>query len=276
MAMSISKSFTADGAGGAIGIRTGDSFSYSLTGTFVANIYLERSYRLNGWKILNTFTAPASGTVVVDPSSSGDLAQFRFRCDGFVSGTAVTSITKLTRIIQKYITPDNFIPLQIDDDGVPTLVRLSQKYLIAAGGKVGATSGFSINPATDKAILASCPASKTGSTLVVPLPNLKPGATIQGYYLNGNLVSAGGTITVDAALRSLTPAIAGATDAAVSGGGITQVSKTAGYVLLPADGISGIGQLVADGVTYYLLVTVTTGSACTVEIDNITLVVDEA
>lgn len=280
MSMSIAKSFTGVGDGGAIGVRAGDSLAYVLSGTFSATLLLQRSDDGGiSYQTILSLTAGASGNLVVEYSKHDPniVPLFKWRCDAFTSGTAVTSIAKNTKVLKQYVSDDTgVIPFQVNDDGVPVLVRLAQKYNQCSGAKAGATAGFSVNPGDNKGILASCPASKTAATLVVPLSDLKAGWTIQGFYLNGNIISAGGAVTIDAALRTLTPNIAGATDAAVSGGAITQVSKSAGYLLLPADGKTGIGQVVTDGVTYYLLITVSTAASTSVEIDNITLLIDEA
>lgn len=279
-AQNVSKSFTSAVAGPAIGIRQGDSITYAVSGTFSATLYLEFSrdggINFEIVKSVGAITAPTSGVVVI-PFAGTPVHLYRLRCDAFTSGTAVTTITKNTLVVQRYQSRDNVTTFQVDDDGCPIVVRLAQRATIATGAKIGATSGFAVNAATDKGILATCPASQTASTLVIPLTGLKVGHTLQSFTVNGNVISVGGAVTVDASLRSLTPNAAGATDAAVATGAMTQVPASANLLLSNANATkAAIGQVIAAGVTYYLLVKVTTAAATSVEVDNVDVTYDEA
>lgn len=277
MAMSIAKSFTATGVGGAIGVRRGDSFAYSVSGTFVGTVMLEQSDDGVNYRTLSTFTAGATGTFNVSPGPIEFLPLFRFRCDAYTSGTIVTSVTKNTKVLQQFINEDGFVPLQVNDDGCPTLVRLAQSRFLNTGAKVGTTAGVVVNPANNKAILATAPQSQTASTMVLPINNLKVGDTLTGFSLQGNVLSAGGTVTVDAALRTLTPAAAGATDAAVTSGAITQVSVVANTLLSAVNAaVSGLAQTIVAGVSYYLLITLTTGASCSFELEGVVVNFNEA
>ena len=71
-------------------------------------------------------------------------------------------------------------------------------YVTTAPGvaKAGATSGWVVAPADDTA-LVTLPASKSASTLVIPIRGLKVGWTITGIYLIGQIESAGGTVTAN-------------------------------------------------------------------------------
>lgn len=250
MAQSISKSFTAVGLGGAIGIAVGRSFTYAVSGTFVGTVYLERSMDggLTYQPILAAITAAASAILTVNPHPVR-VPLYRFRCDLFTSGTIVTSIV--------------------------TSVVAEQKVL-TVGAKAGATSGFVVGAATDKGTMATCPQSKTASTLVLPIDGYKIGDVISGFSLLGNIVSAGGAVTVDASLRSLTAAVAGATDAAVDHGAMTQISVTAGTLMNALNAaLSGINLLTVAGATYYLLITVTTAASTTIELEGVVVNLNE-
>lgn len=145
-------------------------------------------------------------------------------------------------------------------------------YIPAAVGKVGATAGF-VTGGVDKGIV-TCPASQTASTFVVPVTGLRPGYTIKSFFLIGQVESAGNTATVDADLRKLTRAAAGHSDASV--GAITQVSCTADTALSSTNAAkSGLSEVVAEGETFYVLVTVTTAASTDVELLSIGLVVNE-
>lgn len=82
----VPNSFTAVGNGPVFRGVKGVPFTYSLSGTFVATLILEKS---NGstWETIATLTAAA-----VAQYTPTEDASFRFRCSAFTSGTAVTSI----------------------------------------------------------------------------------------------------------------------------------------------------------------------------------------
>ena len=153
------------------------------------------------------------------------------------------------------------------------IVRIGQVHRIpAAVGKVGATAGF-VTGGADNAMV-TCPASQTASTFVVPVTGLRAGFTITGFGLEGQIESAGGTATVDAVLKKITVAAAGSTHATV--GTMTQVSATADTALSSTNASkSGLTEVVAAGETFYVLVTVTTAAATDIELNSITVTVNE-
>lgn len=155
------------------------------------------------------------------------------------------------------------------------VVRTSYTEQLGRAGavKIGATAGFVIAATDNLGSIATVPASKSASTLVVGLPNLHVGDTITGFSIYSCINSAGGTVTVDANLRTLTIA-AGATPTDASVASITQVSVTAATASAATK--SGLSTVVAAGVNYYLLITVTTGSSCTFELDQIECTVTTA
>lgn len=274
---SVSVSFTSAVAGAAIGVRRGDSFTATVSGTFSATVYLERSNDGGeSWQQKQKYTAPGNKSVSLDLDQTTSFPLFRFRCDSYVSGTAVTTIAKNSVLVKQYQNPDGVTALQINDDGVPVLVRLAQQKFLNVGAKVGATSGAVVASADNKGIMATVPASQTGSTIVMRLNDLKIGATLIGFNLIGNVISAGGTVTVDMSLRSLTSAASGAVDAAVSGGGMTQVSVTANTLLSALNtAITGLSVQTVAGVSYYLLITVTTAASTSVELEGVVVSYNE-
>lgn len=143
-----------------------------------------------------------------------------------------------------------------------SMVRTSVQTIVNGLSKVGATAGWVVGGgAADVGLLATCPASQTASTLVVPLSGvLNIGDTITGIHLMGQIESAGGTVKVDVNLRKLTAAAADVVDASVAT--MTQVSVTADTVLSSSNtAISSLTEVVAEGETFYLLVTATTAAS---------------
>lgn len=138
---------------------------------------------------------------------------------------------------------------------------------IQTGAKVGGVAGWSVGDASDRGGLAKLPAGLTSSTLVVPLPDLKVGSVVTGYTVRGQIESAGGAVTLDAALRKITVAAADLTDAAVTSGAIVQVAVTADTSVAAA--VTGLSETVIAGTTYYLLLTGTTAAATDIDLASV-------
>lgn len=156
------------------------------------------------------------------------------------------------------------------------VVRASQKRLIGSDAKVGATAGWVVNAATNVGRMATCPASQSGSTLVVPLPGLKVGDTITAYGLIGQIESAGGTVTLDASIRSVQAAAADLTDAA-EGAAMTQLSVTADTAVTSANAEKASQSIVvAADKFYYMLITTTTAGSTDVDLAGVYIVVTES
>jgi len=272
----ISKSFTGVTVGQAQAVKHGDAFTYSVSGTFAATLHLQVS-RNGGmtWELVRSFTAAATGRVDVELSDNG-YAHYRFACVAFTSGTAVTSITEVSRVLGQVRDQNGNVLVQVDEGGVSSLVRKSQRVLINAAGraKVGATAGFVVAAADDLA-LVTCPAAQTASTLVIPLPSFKVGSKIKAFNLVGQIESAGATATVDAALRKLTAAAADVADALV--GAITQLSVVADTIISQANSEkSALAEVVGEDETFYILVTVTTAAATDVALQGVVVEIEEA
>lgn len=243
---SVSKSFTATGNGTSILVRKGGFLNYSVSGTFVATVYLEKSDDGGQtWALQVSKAAAATGKVF---NSGVSDALYRFRCHAFTSGTCVTVIND---------------------------VLVGKKRLLpAAIGKVGATAGFVVDGTTDVS-LATCPASQTASTLVVPVVGLKVGDMISGFHLVGQVESAGNAVTVDAELRVMTAAAADVGDASVAS--ITQISLDADAILSASNSLKeGLNQYVKEDENYYLLITATTGASTDIALQAVALNVVEA
>lgn len=154
-------------------------------------------------------------------------------------------------------------------------IRATQKRLVSAHAKIGGTAGWVIATATNVGTMATLPQSQTASTLVLMLSGLKVGDTITAFNLAGFNTSGGNTVTVDADLRSLTAAAGSFTDASVAA--MTQVSVTGNTALTVANTAkTGLSAVVAADVTYYILITATTGASCTVGLGAVTVIVTES
>jgi hypothetical protein len=245
--MIVSKSFTAVGTSNQISVKYGESIDYSLSGTFSASVVLQRS-RNGGisWDPVTAVLTSATSGSIQNQSPSRKAELYRIACVAFVSGTAVTSIS----------------------DAVPFA---SKKRLLTTGAKVGGTAGFVVAAAANT-FLITCPASQTGSKLIVPVSGLNVGDVIYGFHLVGQIESAGGTVTVDAELRKQTAAAADVVDASVAS--ITQLSVTADAIMSSANTQkAGLNVTVAEDETYYLIVTATTAASTDIALQGVALLV---
>ena len=115
--------------------------------------------------------------------------------------------------------------------------------------------------------------SQTAGTLICWLNGLKVGDTITGFKVVASVNSAGGTVTIDADLRSNTVAAgAAATDASIAT--MTQVSVTAATAVQQEK--TGLSTVIVSGVQYYLKITATTGASCTIELNTVEVTVTTA
>lgn len=149
-----------------------------------------------------------------------------------------------------------------------SVVHATTIQLGAGRCKVGTTAGWVVNAANNTGTIATVAASQTSSTLVMPIDGLQIGGTITGYKVAASINSAGGAVTLDCALRTLTIAAgATATDAAVASGSITQIAVSAATAATAT--VTGLATVVTSGVSYYLLLTATTAASTTIELDQL-------
>ena len=195
-------------------------------------------------------TGPEGGDMALDSNDSRELKYNQ-------SGTTrtVANLTGTQTLTNKTLTSPTITAPTIT--GASSIVRTAQSYNWSRA-KVGASAGWVLGGADNLPYVATMAASQTGGTLVVPLDNLKIGDTITGYTINAQVESAGGAVTIDAALRAVTNVAADPTDAAI-GTGMTQVSVTADTAVSQSK--TGHTEVVAVGKSYYLLITATTAAS---------------
>lgn len=237
-----SKSFTSVTVGDAIAVKPGESFYYSLSGTYALTAHVERSENA-----FDTYDVVAGPFSTANATQTGNLTNdtgrtmyYRWRCTARTSGTGVTLIRN-------------------------NAAAAGNTVLCGSRAKVGGTPGFVVAAATNVGRMATCPASQSGSTLVVHVDGLKKGDIIEGFGVLGQIESAGGAVTLDAELRKVTPAAADIADASV--GSITQVSVTADTAISSANAEKlGLDEEVTGGEAYYVLITATTAGSTDVDL----------
>lgn len=216
---------------------------------------LEVSTGLGSWKTVlknSTANATVAGTYVAEEVGQNGFGYYRWKCDAFTSGTAVTSLS----------------------DPTPKAAKV-RCYQAAGLAKVGGTAGF-VTAAADNVSLTTCPASQTASKLIMPIPFLKVGDKIISFHLQGRCNSAGGAITVDADLRFQTATAASTVDTSL--GTITQLAVTAQTLMSSANtkkilpGPYIVGPL--DQV--YAVITCTTAASTDIAVEGVCITMVEA
>lgn len=242
----VTKSFTTTDSSSSLFVKKNSLITYSVSGTFVATVLLEVSEdNAQSWAELKRFSAGATGSI----STLNKDCIYRLRCLSRVSGTVVTSISEVGT------------------------AKDSKRIFNAAGrAKVGATSGFVVAAADDVA-LATCPASQTASTLVIPVGPFANTNVIKGFHLIGQIESAGGIATVDCVLKKHNAVAADVTTTTVAT--MTQISVTADAAITSANSFKdGFTLPVADDETYFFLITVTTAAATDVALQGVALIIE--
>jgi hypothetical protein len=101
---------------------------------------------------------------------------------------------------------------------------------------------------------------------------LRIGDIIEGFYLQGQIESAGNTATLDANLRKQTVAAADLTDASVAT--MTQISATADTAVNRTNSIkTGFTDTVGNDEQFYLLLTATTGASTDIDLSAAVVIV---
>jgi hypothetical protein len=164
-----------------------------------------------------------------------------------------------------------FFAIAADTAILLTFKHESQRRVINSHAKIGATAGWAVNTTDDIGLLATCPASQTNSTLVVPVSGLKVGDKITSFSIVGQIESGGNAVTLDANLRKMTAATSDVTDASV--GSITQISVTADAIISAEK--TGLTEVVGANETFYILLTATTLGSTDIALQGATITVSE-
>lgn len=260
-----STSLAAAGYSPAVSVQPGESVQVSSSGTFTGYLRVQRSK--NGGATWEMFQTPAVDTNITTTLLKNETpAEQRYRFAAYDTDGS----TAWTGTAVCVIRTGNSIEAAIDTPS-------QAKHLIihAAGkAKAGATSGWDV-AAADNLALVTCPASKTGSTLVVPVHGLRVGTKIVGMHLVGQVENtAAAALTIDAALRKHTAAAADVADASVAS--ITQFTCAADAILSASNTrVADIEEVVGVDETFYVLITATTGVGADIALQAVVLEIIE-
>lgn len=168
--------------------------------------------------------------------------------------------------------------LSINSSGAATVgfTRASRVMCIPVlNGKVGATAGWLIT-ATDDISHATLPASKTDSTLVVPISGLFVGDTVTAVAAGGQIESAGGEVTLVMSVRKLTNAAADNTDAEIGADNVGTVIADTALSSSNLGATLATPEVLAAGESLYVLFTGTTAASTDIDLTHLLVTVTQA
>jgi hypothetical protein len=160
-------------------------------------------------------------------------------------------------------------PLNIGGNGVIT-IDLTHEMIFNSGGRVGATAGW-VTTLSDRASY-TLPAGQTNATLVIPVDGFWEGDEIVAFSVRGQIESSGNTVTLDADLRKLQAQTGDLSDVSVAT--ISTVSVTADTVITAT--ATGFSEPVMAEDSFYVLITATTGLMTDIDLQGVTLTVNQS
>jgi hypothetical protein len=116
-AQTVTKSFTAVGDGPDLLVNTGDTVTYSQSGTFVGTTVLQQIIAGGATPIV-TATGASSGSFIAQAKGNDAKARYRYRATAYTSGTIVTSLIGTPRLGTGAGTPGgSTTQVQFNNDG---------------------------------------------------------------------------------------------------------------------------------------------------------------
>lgn len=209
-AASALKTFTTHTQGGPVlYVAAGESFDYSISGTFVGTVRLERSD--NGVNYETTgllFSAPATGNHINDTRKG---QAYRVYCTTHTSGSIVTSLSDVADQLQEFKNRGGITVLRILDNGIEV------PGTITAGSISGAVAVSGVDLSTVTAAIATKQDNDADLTDLADgsLTGSKVGSGIAAANIASGALAAGVSITpggVD--LSTVTTAIGARVDKA--------------------------------------------------------------
>lgn len=298
----LSGTFDTDGqTSGYLFVPYKSKIDYTLTvapsESFYGTIYLEKTKVPGTYNDLiqtfegnypDEFSDTHSGVFENDFEKSG--IYIRFRLDNIDDANTSDSVawdltTESTPITYAKIrdgvveNKKGTVLLKFTESGVeiPTLTGTKDVVkVIASGGKVGATSGWSLS-GSDIGSIGNLPSDHTGSTLVIPLSGLRIGDVVSGFYLIGQMSSDAGTGTIDATLKLASMLSDEVTTSSL--GSMTQLTTNATDIKLSSSNASkslSANHTLATDEELFLIVTGTTQSNNQINLEGIGLNITES
>lgn len=190
MSTIINKSFTAVGSGALLYVANVLKFSYSISGTFVGTVLLERS--VNGgasFEPLLSFTDVASGVVQPFYEAHGGV-HYRFRCSAFTSGTIVTSMEDDIPSVGSLIEATDVVSMSLFDVSFNITFKKIGNLVIAQIPLVSIPDSLTNDDDADAVIPSGFAPSADKDFAII--------TTVDGAVLTGTLtIDSDGSVVVD-------------------------------------------------------------------------------
>lgn len=266
MALSVSKSFTAVGQrSDGLLVNHGDAFSFTSSGTYSGSIVLERTQ--NGGQsyqsVAGPFTTDQTAVRVEVSTPDQKPALYSLRCSAYTSGTIVTTLNELNKVLVEYLDANGASIFKVDEAGITITGTTTNSGAITNSGAASFTGNVTLGDAIgdDIAILGAlasdiipktdvtytigsltkrmgeiyCPIFKTGTTALTIQTNsisaITTDATTAAVTLQGtttNDSAAAGKVGEVASASRLRSAATGATTATSLNVTAAALSLTAG------------------------------------------------
>lgn len=231
MALTLSKSFTATGVGGALSVSHGNLVEYTISNTFVGTVLFEKSFTAGqSWEVVFSKTGTATGSVLIEHPAQG-MTLVRFRCSAFTSGQIDTSIVEPQPAAVVLETTGGDPAITINEDATVEIPNLTGATALA--GDLTQTGAFVSSGAAGIGGIASASA-----VLNLGTSNPLSGATQIGVQLGSAFVASsacttnayGTSVKVGVANASFTlPILANYHSSAVAKGASATVTRAVGF-----------------------------------------------
>lgn len=123
-AATVNKTFTTHSqAGGSLLVMGGEQFSFSVSGSFVGTVQLQRSR--NGADFVDVVGLSETGAYSANlqsPAAPGQRTYYRVFCSTHTSGSIVTSLADVNDVVQEFDNHKGVAVLTIYDDGVTATI----------------------------------------------------------------------------------------------------------------------------------------------------------
>lgn len=265
MALSVTNSFTAVGNGPSLLVRNMDAFTYTVSGTWVGTVVLQKTKDGINYEPIVSLTGNATAVRVEVSTSDNMSASYRFQCSAFTSGTIVTALTESPKTLVEYLDGNGVTVFKVTEDGVTALSLVATSTTYPDGSAAAPSLAFTND--TDNGLYLFGTNSVGFATAGVTAGNIDASQnwTFVGVIKNANGTSTAPSITFASDLdlgiyRATTNALG------ISAGGIgvagysvqfsNPLSATAGFGIVMDVGTSAIimsgGVSTASGAVFKL------------------------
>lgn len=143
-AATVSATFTTHGSSSSrLLVRGDETFDYSVSGTFIGTVTLQKSFNSSDFKTVLTINSASSGRWDVG-EGAGRRVWFRMYCSTHTSGSIVTSMSDVSDRTNTWYNKKNVESLQLNDDGLAVPGTLDVTGAATITGALAATGNSTL------------------------------------------------------------------------------------------------------------------------------------